>query len=260
MFSEYSWRKSLQLLSLLTSSSLILALFFFRPASTYHPQRRVILHLKEQQRQKFKQRLTNRKVNKNTYKLSNHFRQQSLEIGTKFDPNTNNKTSDCNRNGSVSSAISGSNTSGLVSGLNSSGLNNSAANSGCTQNSNPNNNETNSSTKSNTNPTNSTNSDGQFKQLNFKSKQSEDQTTFSSSFSSFFFQRQSTRQQISFRTSFFRSFNKRCLNSLSKLTQSNNLIEYLDLLKSRDFKFIIMSSFLCCFVRIYFSIVSLFFL
>lgn len=201
--------------------------------------------------------------------MSKHFfRQQSLEIvkdDLKLDSNKNS-----NRTGSVSS-------SGLSIGLNSNTTNSNLANNSNNSN---NSNRTNESTKiddvqiacasggGNANG-NSNKTNDQFKQSKFKSKQNE--KAFNSSL--LFQKRQSTTRQTSTSSSFnristsvkrtfclFNCFNKDCLKSFTKLIRSNNLIEYLNLLKSRDFKFIIIFCFLSTTSQTHLSIVSISFL
>lgn len=48
-FRKYGWRLGLQMLTLLVTSTFFLGMFY-RSASLYHPQRRAIMHLKNQKR------------------------------------------------------------------------------------------------------------------------------------------------------------------------------------------------------------------
>lgn len=238
---------------------------FYNLASIYHPQRRAILHLKhlKQERQKFKQRLPNQKSNggdhlKTTYKLSDHFRQQSLEIAARADLKRNER-----RNGSVSSGISSgganhSNASNLTANPNTSSTNSHATNRNLNYGG-SNNNVTNAKSNSNANNKSSTNTSGCGGQSTSSSKfktnnQTEEQR------SSSFFERRSTREsRIKFqeKLSSFICLNRRqCLSKLTKLIQSTSLTEYLDLLRSRDLKFIIIFSILCSFTHFYLAVVS----
>lgn len=270
---------------------------FFRPASIYHPQRRAILHLKhlKQEKHKFKQRLPNHhekkdrnsNILKNAYKLSDHFRQQSLEIAalatTKKEiskPRTGSLLSsvgvNSNEDNPNSHSSAHSNTNSLDKTTTGS-INHKISDKNSYKNAKGTNLTTpsiNSSISSSSRLANGDHSikDGQLKSNICKSNENDqtkankqiDEERGRKKFFSSFNGRQSSSSSESkkiFKNQLTSYFDLReHLNKLTKLIRSTSLNEYFDLLRSRNLKFIIIFSFICSFTKIYLVIVSVFIL